>query len=118
MTHTIFRAIPPWETVVQILNYLNISTHFPTTFQRGDLIFHRSSDAINLLRPYYKPCKARQYLDDVSDQRWITLLRHILSVNGHEMKGQETTRNKKKAIIYTIQKISNNLNDGVVVKFS
>jgi hypothetical protein len=118
MSHTIFRAIPPWETVVQILNYLNISLYFPTTFQRCDLQFHRSPDAVNLLRPYYKPCKARQYLNEVTEQRWITLLRHILSVNGYEMKSQETTRNKKKAILYTIQKAHDILEGGVVVKFS
>jgi hypothetical protein len=118
MTHVLFREFPPWEIVVQILNMLNISTHFPTTFQRSDLIFDRAPEAIMLLRPYYKPCKARQYLEDVPEQRWITLLRHILMANGYEMKSQETTRNKKKAILYTIQKVAEPTSENIVVEFS
>ena len=119
MTHILFREIPPWETVVRILNMLNIPIHFPTTFQRHELSFDRNSDVVNLLRPYYKPCKARQYLDDITEQRCITLLRHILVANQYEMKSQETTRNKKKAILYTIQKCAQtNTEETIVVNFT
>ena len=118
MSHVLFREYPPWETVTHILKLLNISTHFPTTFQRSDLTFDRAPEAIMLLRPYYKPCKARQYLDNVSEQRWITILRHILMANGHEMKSQETTRNKKKAILYTIERIAETTSENIVVEFS
>jgi hypothetical protein len=109
--NTLFREIPPWDLVKSILILLNIPTEFPVTFQKKDIDLSKSLDAGYMLEPYYKACKAKRYLHDIDETRWITVLRHILQPHGWKMSYQETTRDKKKAILYTIQ-----TNDDILLK--
>jgi hypothetical protein len=115
---SLFREIPPWDLVKSILNILCLSTDFPLTFQKKDINLSQSNDAAYLLEPYYKPCKAKRYLDTIDDTRWITVLRHILQPHGWKIVYQETTRDKKKAIFYTIQPIDDILLKPVELDFS
>lgn len=114
----LFREIPPLNLVKLILNMLNITTEFPVTFQKKDINLSQTNDAAYILEPYYKPCKAKKYLRDIDDKRWITILRHILQPHGLKMTYQETTRDKKKAILYTIQQNDNYLLKPVEIDFS
>ena len=114
----IFREIPPWDLVKSILNMLNIPIDFPVTFQKKDINLTQSCDAAYFLEPYYKPCKAKKYLLGIDDKRWITVLRHILQPHGWKIVYQETTRDKKKAILYTIQPIEDILLKPVELDFS
>ena len=116
--NTLFREIPPWDLVKSILKLLSISTDFPVTFQKKDIDLSQSPDAAYLLEPYYKPCKAKRYLDTSDNARWITVLRHILEPHGWKIEYQETTRDKKKAIFYTIQSIDDVLLQPVELDFS
>jgi hypothetical protein len=104
--HPLFREVPPLPLVWEILQLLNLSTEPPFTFTKDLLSLDRSSEAAALLEPYYLPCKAHQYLDQTDQLRWITILRHILLPNGYVVLKQETTRNKKKMILYTIDRVS------------
>lgn len=85
---------------------LHLSTEPPFTFTKDLISLEQSAEAVALLEPYYVPCKARQFLDHTDQLRWITILRHILLPNGYVIVKQETTRNKKKTILYTIDRIS------------
>jgi hypothetical protein len=104
--HPLFREIPPVSVVWEVLKLLNLSTEPPFTFTKDLLLIENSDEAAALLEPYYMPCKARQFLDHTDQLRWITVLRHILLPNGYVIQKQETTRNKKKTILYTIDRIS------------
>jgi N-acetyl-anhydromuramyl-L-alanine amidase AmpD len=84
------------------MTLLNLPIHFPVSFQRSDINLEGSIEAASLLEPYYKPCKAKQYLEHTDEARWVTILRHSLDIYGYEILSQETTRDKKKTIIYTI----------------
>lgn len=100
---SLFRKLPPWTLVTQVLSLMNLPSQFPFSFQRRDLNLNNSIEAVSLLEPYYKPCKAKQYLGYTDEARWITILRHILEIYNYEIISQETTRDKKKTIVYTIK---------------
>jgi hypothetical protein len=117
-TSLVFCEIPPWDLVKSILHMLNISTDFPVTFQKKDIDLTQSCDAAYCLESYYKPCKAKKYLTDIDDKRWITVLRHILQPHKWKIVYQETTRDKKKAILYTIQSVDDILLNPVELDFS
>jgi hypothetical protein len=114
----LFRETPPYTTVIEVLNLLNIGTEFPCTFLKSDLRSENFIACSGLLEPYYLPCKVKLYLEHTNEVRWITILRHILGVHGYTIKTLETTRNKKKAIFYTIERSSDNLRTAVAVDFS
>lgn len=104
--HPLFREIPPWDIVKEVLRLLNLSSDIPSTFQKSDLTLDNSDSAVDLLFPYYIPCKAKQFLDYTDAVRWVTILRHILHPHGYIILSQETTRQRKKTILYTIDRIS------------
>ena len=114
----LFRKSPPWTTILEIMSLLNISSEFPTTFQKCDLKTENFISAAGLLEPYYLPCKVTLYLTYTDAVRWITILRHILGVHGYTITSLETTRNNKKAIFYTIERMAGNLRSAVSVDFS
>ena len=54
---TLFRKVPPWSCILEILSLLNISSEFPTTFQKTDLRSENFIACSGILEPYYLPCK-------------------------------------------------------------
>jgi len=116
--HPVFREIPPLTLVFQILSMLGLATEFPFTFQKQDICLEQSLEIVGLLEPYYIPCKAKQFLDYTPDYRWITILRHILLPHGHVITSQETTRDAKKAIFYTVARAHGLLREAIQMDFS
>jgi hypothetical protein len=116
--HPLFREIPPWLLVLQVLSMLNLPTDIPYTFQRQDMKLDASPTIVALLEPYYIPCKAKQYLEYTPDHRWITILRHLLLPHGYVLISQETTRDKKKAIFYSIERAYSTLREAIQMDFS
>jgi hypothetical protein len=114
----LFRQIPPWTLVLQILSKLRISTEFPCTFQKQDIYLNDSIELVGLLEPYYIPCKAKQFLAYTDATRWIVILRHLLQPHGYILVIQETTRNTKKAIFYTIERVKGTLKEAFQMDFS
>jgi hypothetical protein len=106
MYSNLFVETPPLCIVNDILTLLNLSTIFPYTFQKNMIKTDNSVDAIILLEPYYKPSKAKKYLSYTDEGRWITILKHILKPHGWIIVSKETTRDRKKVILYTIQPIT------------
>jgi len=114
----LFRQIPPWSLVEKILSLLKLPSEFPVTFQRENLFLDYCIEAVSLLEPFYIPCKAKKYLDHTNDKRWITILRQILKPHNCIIQSHETTRNKKKAFLYTIIKIESELKEAYKIDFS
>ena len=101
---TLFSKVPPWDVVLQVLTLLELPTSFPIVIQRQDISLENSDEIAAMLEPYYKPCKAKQFLSYTDERRFITILRHILQPYNIQIESKETTRQKKKATIYTIKK--------------
>ncbi len=117
-SRTLFTEIPPWTIVLEALYMLNLSDEFPITFQRHDISLERSIELAALLEPFYKPCKAKQFLEYTDEKRWITILRQICKPHGLSVNSKETTRHNKKAIIYTITKSEATIIEPVCITFS
>jgi hypothetical protein len=117
MKHVLFQCIPPWEVVVQTLTSLCVPTELPCTFVKGELYLDNSAEIACSLEPYYLPCKAKIFLEVTNEKRWITILRHILKPHGWELIAKETTRERKKIILYTIQRSVNTLVETISVDF-
>lgn len=103
---------------MEVLAMLNLPSAVPFTFQRTDLRFDQTGDIVGLLEPYYIPCKAREFLAYTNDTRWITILRHILQPHGYKIVCKETTRQRKKTILYTVERAEGALPQAVKVDFS
>ena len=117
--HPLFRKCPPWVEILEIFRILELPTEFPYSFTKDMINIEFSSHAVALLYPYYKPCKAKQFLENTMDQvRWITVLRHCLFLHGYRMDRQETTRNYNKVILYTISRSTDTLCSRISVDFS
>jgi hypothetical protein len=108
---------PPWSIVCQILTMLRLPTEFPVFFQQSDISLENSVWIAGILQPYYKPKMAEKYLGFTDQKRWITVLKHILAPHCYTITYKETTRDKKKAIIYCIQKNSGILLQPVEIGF-
>lgn len=113
----LFRQIPPWALIEEVLDMLGLSRHPPFIFQREEITLVHSIDAVALLEPYYIPSKARQFLSHTDEKRWITILRHIMENHGWSILGKETTRNKKKTIVYSVQRISTVIKAPIEITF-
>lgn len=113
----LFREIPPWTIVEDVLSMLGLSKHPPFVFQRSELNLDMSIDAVALLEPYYIPSKATQFLSHTDEKRWITILRHVLEHHGWSVIGKETTRNKKKTIVYSVQRVNTFMATPIEVTF-
>ena len=117
----VLREIPPWSVVGEILNMLKIGTTFPITFTKDLISLEHSENIAYILSEYYIPCKAKMYLEYTNEKRWLTILRHILAPHGWVIVSQETTRDKKKAIFYTIERcaeVDKHLKAAIKIDFS
>ena len=118
MKGALFRCIPPWTSVLEVLSMLHIPTDLPCTFQKADIQLENSAEVACMLEPYYLPCKAELFLQHTDEKRWITILRQILDSHGWEVVAKETTRDKKKLTIYTIQRNAHTIVEAIHVDFS
>lgn len=64
----------------------------------------KMNELAKTLMDYYLPCKARNYLHIITDKICITILRQILREYDYTLHSKETYRNKKKQILYCVQK--------------
>ena len=105
MASQIFRELPPWTLVLKLFQGLGVPTEFPGTFQREALQLDHMDDFLAELHSYYKPNKAKLYLErELGPKEWITVLRHMCEAHGYELSSKETTRDCKKTVFYTIQR--------------
>ena len=78
-------------------------------FSKGDLIEYDTVEKLEDMLPeiimYYLPCKAKIYLDALTEKRAITILSQFLKLFSYKLARKERIINKKKIIYYKIQKI-------------
>lgn len=73
-------------------------------FCKYDLMQNNTVAKLNTLKPelehYYLPCKARVYLEDLTEKRAITVLKQVLRLHGYYLNSKEKNLNNKKIIFY------------------
>ena len=118
MVQRLFRRVPPWNIVLDIVSMMQIPMEFPCTFEKGAINLEHAAAAAHTLEPYYLPCKVKQFLEHTDERRWITIFRHILHPYGWELVSKEATKLKKKTTLYTIQRSANEVVESIDVNFS
>ena len=103
----LFKAYPTNELfnkVISAFGFVDIANTTP--FSRNDLKYLKTVEKINLLKPYlekcYIPCKARTYLNNLTEKNVITILRQILKTKGYIVTSKEKYMKGHKFIVYRI----------------
>ena len=103
----LFRKIPSEEIVVKIVEAFGFrSLKDRRSFSRSDL---SKLDTVNkikemkiLLEQYYLPCKARTYLNDLTEKNIVTILRQCIKTKGYTINSREKYLKGDKFIIYSL----------------
>jgi hypothetical protein len=88
---SLFRAKPPIDLVNTILKSMGLENGLTDsrTFTKDDLKEDRMEQWLPELESYYLPCKARRFLDFLTRDKFITIIRHIIRVHNFVLRAQE-----------------------------
>lgn len=105
--YQLFKSPPPIEFLHQFLLCYGLSgLDDVSEFHKGMLKERRTVEKLYDILPelvlYYIPCKAQKYLNDITEDRAITILRQFLRLFEHELSKKERVINRKKIIYYSI----------------
>lgn len=106
----LFCDLPSEQFLNQLLKCYGVQSLSDShEFNKGDLVELKTVDKLNDLIPelilYYLPCKAKIYLNDITEKRAVTILSQFLKLYDYKLLREEKIINKKKIIFYRIQKI-------------
>jgi len=108
-SYKIFKEIPPWNIVSEILTLLKLDTSFPKRFERSQTSASDSEvlEQIALtLWPYYTDANAKKYLDSLSELGCMTVLRQILLPHGYVLSSRDTTQKGRHKTVYSIDTLA------------
>lgn len=63
----------------------------------------RLEELVPMLRTYYLPCKARVYLENLCENRAVTILKQVLRLFRFALVSREKNINGRKVIFYQVQ---------------
>lgn len=106
----LFGTLPDEDFLVVLLNCYNIRDLTDThEFTKGDLIEYDTVEHLNEIIPelvmYYLPCKAKIYLNEITEKRAITILAQFLKIFDYRLMREERIINRKKIIFYNLHKL-------------
>jgi hypothetical protein len=118
----LFKSHIPEETVAKVIDcfgYRNFDDDH--SFCKSDLIRYSTVEKMNAIKDeignHYLPCKARLYLDDLDENKCITILRQILRLQGLSLLSKQKYIKQKKCTIYSFHRIvSDELQPPLVLK--
>ena len=97
----LFRERPHIDVVLQMLHELGFTGITDgKLFSANELKLDTVDRWAPLLEPFYLPCKARRYFDNLDARRVITLLRHVLPFHGFKLQCYERLHLGKKRTVY------------------
>ena len=75
-------------------------------FSKYDLVQHNTVQKLNTLKveleEYYLPCKAKIYLENITEKRALTVLKQVLRLHNYYLLSRERNFNQKKVIFYQL----------------
>jgi len=88
---SLFREKPPLELVNIVLKSMGFESGIIDTrpFTKEDLREENIDEWLPELEAYYIPCKARRFLDSLTRDKFVTIIRHILRVHNFDLRTQE-----------------------------
>jgi hypothetical protein len=99
-----FRKTPPLEVVETVLRCFKLNgLSDKRWFSKEDIPLDTLEQWLPLVEPFYLPCKAERYLHgQMTHQRMITVLRHLLKQHAIELKVQERMISGQKTTLYQV----------------
>jgi hypothetical protein len=106
----LFCEEPTMDLIIELLKCYGLSSlNDNIEFSKADLCENKTvekmEDMIHELIMYYLPCKAKIYLDVITEKRAITILSQFIKLFSYRLARKERIINKRKVIFYRIQKI-------------
>jgi|UniRef100_A0A6C0BR62 hypothetical protein len=106
----LFCEEPTMDLIIELLKCYGLSSlNDNIEFSKADLCENKTvekmEDMIHELIMYYLPCKAKIYLDVITEKRAITILSQFIKLFSYKLARKERIINKRKVIFYRIQKI-------------
>lgn len=103
----LFKKNPDQELFTKIIQTLGIDEFKEDfSFRKKDLLSFGTIDKIKALEPelreYYFPCKCKLYLDNLNENKCITIVRQFLRYFGYNLISKEKYLNGEKFIIYSL----------------
>ena len=107
----LFKVYPSTELIRQLLYAFGVNgLDDDTPFSRADLQRRNTVSNLIKLKPYlekcYIPCKARTYLNNLTEKNVITILRQVLRHLGYTVFSKEKYMRGNKFILYHIGKMN------------
>ena len=110
----LFTKNPPFELVKDILKLFitrDIDDNLYYEFSKKNIIDKNIINKIEIyipeLKKYYLKCKHNKYLENLTDKKFITLLRQILRLYNFNLRSIEKYNNGEKYLLYIIEKKKN-----------
>ena len=115
--HQLFKEKIPEELFTDIIRKFNIQNlQEITCFSKQDLvnidIVSQMEQIKHSLWPYYLPCKAKIYLENLNINKCITILRQVLKLYQMKLESKQKYIKYKKTTVYYISRT--NLNSNVI----
>ena len=108
----LFKNIPPKELIEEIIILCGLTSLDDTKyFSKNDLLvlntIEKVSEQIDKLKEYYLPCKAKNYLTNLTHKKIITILRQCVKLYGYKIISKEKYLKGEKIIIYQLENTNN-----------
>jgi hypothetical protein len=103
----LFRVLPDIEIVHSLLQIFGLSSlHDTNFFTKETLKDNETLDELNkmkdTLEEYYLPCKAKTYLQGITEKKCITILRQFIKVHGYTLITKERYIKGSKVSVYRL----------------
>ena len=125
----LFRVLPDTEIIQTLLEIFGLTSlednnYFTKETMKESDTLSQFTDIKDTLSGYYLPCKAKVYLNDITDKKCITILRQFIKVHGYTLISKERYINRKKTCVYRLIKLDdkpkispNKKNKNIVISF-
>lgn len=108
MYYQLFSQLPRKGLVERILSSFGVSMCKYNSFTIHDMARHDSVKSIHQqglvdeLSSFYIPCKAKTYLNDLTEKKLLTVIRHLLRTQDLKLKSKTIRMGKDRIQEYTI----------------
>lgn len=105
----LFRILPDQEMALTILDTFGLTSFEDTnyftkqTIQENQTV-QKLNDIKDSLETYYLPCKAKVYLDNITEKRCITILKQFIRIHGYTLISKERYIDRTKVCVYRLIK--------------
>jgi hypothetical protein len=102
---SLFREKPPIELVGHILRHMGFENGIldSRSFTKDDLKEETAEEWLPMLEPYYLPCKAKRFLEYLTRDKYVTIIRHLLRIHNFDLRTQERLVGGVKRTHYRIE---------------